>query len=96
MSKVNVLIFPAGENNSIELHNALSHNVNFEVFGTSSIERHGRYVFKNYRAGIPMISEANFISKFNELLDEWKIDFVFPTIPVFDVEGIETLTDWRC
>lgn len=48
MSKVNVLVFPAGKNNSIELHNALSHNVNIEVFGTSSIERHGRYVFKNY------------------------------------------------
>lgn len=79
MSKVNVLIFPAGENNSVELHNALSHNVNVEVFGTSSIERHGKYVFKNYRAGLPMISEENFISEFNKLLDEWKIDFVFPT-----------------
>lgn len=79
MAKVNVLVFPAGEINSVELHDALSHNVNIKVFGASSIERHGKYVYKNYRAGLPKISEECFIKKFNELIQEWKIDFVFPT-----------------
>lgn len=55
MSKVNVLIFPAGEINSVELHDALSHNVNINVFGCSSVDRHGEYVFKNYRSGLPNI-----------------------------------------
>lgn len=79
MKKTNVLIFPAGESNSIELHDALSHNVNIQVFGCSSVDRHGGYVFKNYRCGIPNIADENFISEFNNLLDEWKIDFIFPT-----------------
>lgn len=79
MSRVNVLIFPAGEINSVELHDALSHNVNINVFGCSSTDRHGEYVFKNYRSGIPNISEADFIAEFNNLIEEWNIQFVFPT-----------------
>lgn len=79
MSKVNVLIFPAGEINSVELHDALSHNVNIKVFGCSSADRHGGYIFKNYRAGLPNISEENFINDYNKLIDEWNIQYIFPT-----------------
>ena len=78
MSKIHVLIFAAGETNSVELHDSLSHNVNVEVYGASSIDRHGGYLFKNYRCGLPMISEDGFIEAFNALIDEWKIDLVFP------------------
>ncbi len=77
--KTNVLVFPAGEINSVELHDALSHQVNINVFGASSVDRHGAYVFKNYRGGLPFINKDNFIEEFNKLIDEWKIDFVFPT-----------------
>lgn len=77
--KTRVLIFPAGEINSVELHDALSHNVNVEVFGASSVERHGKHAFKNYRGGLPKITEESFVPSFNGLLDEWGIDYVFPT-----------------
>ena len=79
MSKVNVLIFPAGEINSIELHDALSTCVNIKLFGASSIDRHGEYVFKNYISGLPLISENNFFKEFNRILKEKKIDLIFPT-----------------
>src|SRR5574344_1852316 len=79
MSKINVLIFPAGEINSIELHDALSTCVNIEVFGASSIDRHGEYVFKNYISGLPMISAPDFFEKFNSLLQNKRIDVIFPT-----------------
>ena len=77
--KTNVLIFPAGEINSVELHEALSHNVNIEVYGASSVDRHGPYVFEHYRTGLPFISAPNFLPAFNALLNEWSIDFIFPT-----------------
>lgn len=48
MGKIKILIFPDGEINSIELHDALSSCVNVELYGASSIERHGKYVFKNH------------------------------------------------
>lgn len=78
VKKTNVLIFSAGEINSVELHDALSHNVNIEVFGASSIDRHGGYIFKNYRCDLPLITEECFIPRFNELIDEWEIDLIFP------------------
>ena len=78
MSKIHVLIFAAGETNSVELHDALSYNVNVEVYGASSIDRHGGYLFKNYRSDLPLISEDGFIEAFNALIDDWKIDLVFP------------------
>ena len=77
--KTNVLIFPAGETNSIELHDALSHNVNINIFGASSINRHGEYVFSHYYGSLPLISEEGFIDEFNKLLSLWDIDFIFPT-----------------
>ena len=76
---VNVLIFPAGEINSIELHNALATCVNIKVFGASSIERHGSYVFENYIPNLPLISNDNFITIFNMVLRENNIDLIFPT-----------------
>jgi len=79
MAKINVLVFPAGEINSIELCNALSTCVNIELFGASSIDRHGEFVFKNYISGVPLISEPNFFSEFNKIIKEKKIDLIFPT-----------------
>lgn len=79
MAKINVLIFPAGEINSIELHDALSTCVNIELWGASSIERHGSYVFKNYISDVPMINASDFFEKFNQLLSDKKIDVIFPT-----------------
>ena len=79
MAKINVLIFPAGEINSIELHDALSTCVNIELYGASSIDRHGEYVFKNYISNVPLINSPDFFEKFNALLSEKKIDVIFPT-----------------
>lgn len=76
---INVLIFPAGEVNSIELHDALSSCVNVNVYGASSIERHGSYVFENYISGLPLITEKDFLEKFNQVIEKYKINCVFPT-----------------
>jgi len=76
--KIRVLIFPAGDSASIELHDALSTCVNVEVFGAASVDRHGEYVFRNYISGLPMISKVNFIDAFNQLISEKQIDLIFP------------------
>ena len=79
MHKTKVLVFPAGEINSIEIHDSLSTCVNIELYGASSVDRHGGYVFRNYISGVPRIDEPDFIIKFNCMLDEYGIDVVFPT-----------------
>lgn len=79
MKVINVLIFPAGEVNSIELHDSLASCVNIKVFGASSIDRHGPFVFENYISNLPLINDVDFIAKFNEILEQYKIDVIFPS-----------------
>jgi phosphoribosylamine-glycine ligase len=79
IDKTNVLIFPAGEVISVELHDALSTSVNINLFGASSVDRHGPYIFSNYVSGLPLITEDDFIEKFNQLIDGKSIDLIFPT-----------------
>lgn len=80
MSKtINVLVFPAGEINSVELHDALATNVNVKLYGAASIERHGPFIYKNYIGGLPLISEADFMPEFAKLIEHYKIDVIFPT-----------------
>lgn len=79
MPKFNVLVFPAGEINSVELHTALSSNVNINLFGASSIDRHGPFVFKNYISGLPMITDDGFVEALNKIIDENTIDLIIPT-----------------
>jgi len=79
MAKTNVLIFPCGAENALVIHNSLKNNVNFKVFGASSVDDHCKYVFKHYIGGIPYIQDAKFIDVFNQVLLENKIDIIFPT-----------------
>lgn len=78
-SEIGVLVFPAGETNSIELHDALCACVNIRLYGASSYDRHGGYVFENYTSGLPVITASDFIEQFNALIAEKKIDVIFPT-----------------
>jgi hypothetical protein len=79
MNKINVLVFPAGEINSVELNDSLATCVNIKLFGASSIDKHGEYVFKNYLSDVPMINEKCFIDEFNKLLAKNNINVIFPT-----------------
>lgn len=76
--KINVLIFPC-ESNSNELHDALSYCFNVNVFGASSVKRHGAYIYKNYKCDLPYVNTDNFIERFNKYLDENSIDVIMPT-----------------
>ena len=76
--KINVLIFPC-EGNSNELHDALSYCFNVNVFGACSVQRHGKYIYRNYCSDIPYISSPDFLVKFNQYLDDNQIDLIFTT-----------------
>src|SRR5262245_14885947 len=76
---VNVLVFPCGAENALEIHTALANVVNVVVFGASGRDDHGQFVFKNYIGGLPYLSSPEFITAFNEVLVTHSIDLVFPT-----------------
>lgn len=76
---IRVLVFPAEGVNASEIHDALSSCVNVEVWGASSVSRHGSFVFENYRLGLPNVGEDGFYDAFSELLRELGIDAIIPT-----------------
>ncbi len=92
--KKRVLVFPCGSVVGVEINFALRNALTVEVFGASSIDDHGIYVYKNYIKDLPNISEENFIYEFNKVIKSNNIDFVIPThdsIALFLVENGEKI-----
>lgn len=73
-----VLVFPCGSEIGLEINRSLAHSTHFEMYGASSIDNHGAYVYRNYIGGLPNIDDDDCIEKINELIDKNGIDFIFP------------------
>lgn len=74
----NVLVFPCGSEIALEIHNALKYSKDFELFGASSVDDHGKYVYKNYIPDIPFIDDENLLDCLNRIIDENEIDLIYP------------------
>lgn len=81
MKKVNVLIFPAGGENSINIYDSLKYNLHFNLFGASSVNDYAKeiYVKENYYIGNFYINDTNFFANFNLMLKKFNIDYIIPT-----------------
>ncbi|HUH52267.1 MAG TPA: ATP-grasp domain-containing protein [Flavobacterium sp.] len=76
----NILVFPCGNENALEILNSLtSFSDEYKVYGGSSVENIGKDLFKNYIDGIPFLNDLNFIKELNRIIDKFNIDFIFPT-----------------
>lgn len=75
---IKVAIFPCGSEAGLEIHNALRHEKNLELFGASSVRCHGEALYANYDNTLPYITADDFVEKFNDYLRRNEIDFVFP------------------
>lgn len=74
----NVLVFPCGSEIGLEVNRALAYSTHFTLYGGSSVDDHGKYVYKNYISGIPFIDKPNFIDEINRIVELYKIDFIIP------------------
>lgn len=80
MKQINIMVFPCGSEVGLEIHRALKDIRFIDLYGASSVEDHGCWVYKNYISGIPYINDAAFIDKINEAVDKYNIDFIFPAL----------------
>ncbi len=82
METKNILVFPCGSECGLEIHKALQHEKYIKVFGASSEPNNpGKFTYENYISDpIPYISSEDFISRFNQLLEYYSIDFIFPAL----------------
>lgn len=74
----NVLVFSCGAIPAIDINIALRGNKEYKVYGASSYDDHGLYIYENYIGGVPFISAPNFIPEFNAILRRYQIDFIIP------------------
>lgn len=77
--KDRILVFPCGSEIAAEIHRAFVGIVDVELIGASSIDDHGSFLFSNYIGGLPNIASTSFLSEFSKILEEQRIDFIFPT-----------------
>ena len=75
----NVLVFPCGSEIGLEIHNALKYNKDFKLFGGSSVDDHGKYVYKNYIPNIPFIDDENLLDFLNDVIEKYDIDLIYPS-----------------
>lgn len=81
MKKINVLVFPSGAENAINVYDSLKYNLHFELFGATSKEDHSNYIFdkSHLTVGDFNISSNSFFDSFNELIEKYKISYIIPT-----------------
>jgi len=75
---VNILVFPCGSEIAMEIFQSLKYVRFIQLFGGSSVDDHGKYVYQNYIGGLPFFNAPDFIEKLNEVIDTYKIDYIFP------------------
>ncbi len=78
MQQINILVFPCGSEIGLELHRALKDIRFITLYGGSSVEDHGKFVYKNYIGDIPFINSPDFVDVLNSYIDKYHIDFIFP------------------
>lgn len=80
MEKINVLVFPCGSEVGLEINKSLKDIYFINLYGGSSIDDHGKWEYKNYISNVPFIDDNNFVSRLNEIIEAYDIDFIFPAL----------------
>jgi predicted ATP-grasp superfamily ATP-dependent carboligase len=77
--KWNVLVFPGGTENGLEVHRALRYCKEINLFSASSaVSNHAPFVYSSHHV-LPEIKDPAWIDQLNQLIRAKGIDFIFPT-----------------
>ena len=74
----NILVSPCGSEIAMEIFQSLKYARFIQLFGGSSVDDHGQYVYQNYIGNLPFFNAPDFIEKLNEVIDLYQIDYIFP------------------
>ena len=79
---INVLAFPCGSEIALEVYRSLSKTRGINLFGASSIEDHGKFVFSNYIGDVPYVNEDSFIPFIKKIVEDYNIHVIFPCLDI--------------
>ena len=74
----NILVFPAGTEIALEIHSALRQSKFVRLFGGTSRPCHAEFIFERCIEDLPFVDEENFVDALNAVIDEYRIDYVYP------------------
>ncbi len=74
----NILIFPAGTEIAFEIFNSLKYSKFVRLFGGTSVPDHSEFTYERLIEGFPFVSEPGFLDYLNRVIDDNKIDCVYP------------------
>jgi len=77
--KINVLIFPSGAENAIEVYRAIRHSIHINAFGATSRDDISQLIYGSQILSLPEMDCPEFITELNQLIYDHEIDIVFPT-----------------
>ena len=78
VNKFNILVFPGGTENGLEVHKSLSNLKEIKLFSVSSgVRNHADYVYEKHFV-ISDIYNENCLAELNHLIYQNNIDFIFP------------------
>ena len=72
------MVFPCGSEIGLEIHRALRGSKYFRVFGASSVDDHGKYVYKHYISSVPFVDSEDFVPAIKDIVERFRIDFIVP------------------
>jgi|GEM_PF-3313979 len=78
MEKKNILIYPCGTDEGIELNRSLGQMIHYRLFGLDQIDiEHGQYIYENYLGSLDL-NRPDALDRISQLVVEFKIDFIYP------------------
>ncbi len=78
--KKNILVFPCGSEIALEVYRSVKDSAHFNLIGASSVDDHGKFVYENYIGNVPFITDSSFLNEIKRLVEENKIDAVYPAM----------------
>ena len=73
--KRNILVFPCGSEIGLEIYRSVKYSTHFKLFGGSSVDDHGKFVFENYFGSFPFITSPEIIPFLKKFVDEKYEDY---------------------
>lgn len=78
--KKNILVFPCGSEIGLDIYSSVCYSTYFHLIGGSSVDDHGRFVYKDYISNIPFANTPEFIPTFAQIVKERSIDAIYPAM----------------
>jgi len=76
VKRLRVLVFPCGSEIGLEIYRSLWCMKEVELFGGSSVDDHGKFVYKNYIDKLPFIDSPDFLQSINQIIASKSIDYI--------------------